>query len=766
MGITSRGAILLAAAALAFGFRGAGTSTYEVLHGFAAPPYFVLAALISDDGGILYGTSQHGGAYDAGTVFRIQSDGTGLKILHSFDVAGPGQVAALVLDASGNLFGTTFGGGSNGAGTIFRIRTDGSDYQVLHDFNFGPLDGAAPISGLAMDSAGNLYGTTYFGGAKNLGTVFSVKVDGSDFALLHSFAGGPGDGSNPSAGVVRDGSGNLYGATSTGGTRGMGALFAVAESGVAFRLLHSFTGGASDGRTPDYSSVVFDGSGKLYGTTTGGGNDDVGTVYRVQANGAGFTVLHAFRRIETSGSYPETGVTFDGSGTLYGTTSIGGPSNAGTIFKLRTDGTAFAALHSFSGGATDGAPFSPPLISGSGRLNGVSSVGLTEVVYSLDPNGANFTIAQAFLAAAGSYPLASLVGDAAGYEYGTTSLHGEFGSTGTIFRLKGDGTDFSVLHSFADGGQSGSNLILGNDGYLYGTTERTCYIYRLKTDGTKFSVLHHLPDCQSPSMPLVLDSTGALFGVVTPVGDESHSGAIFTLRSDGSGFKTLHSFKGGVGDGAAPNGPLLLDGGGSLFGTTYLGGAKNVGTVYRLGTDGSGFVLMHSFFGSYDGAQPVSGLTLGADGILYGTTQEGGNSAEGGVGEGTVFRIRKDGTGYSVLHAFTFSVDDGFLPSSPLELDGNDTLFGTTLRGGSSDNGTLFAIQTDGSRFSILHSFAGYSADGASPLGPLSKDASGNYYGTTQYGGLEGGGIVYRFAPSGSILPVVPPPVAPVSGRH
>ena len=203
-------------------------------------------------------------------------------------------------------------------------------YQILHDFAGSPGDGREPSGSLTLD-AGTLYGMTWLGGGFNYGTVFSVDTDGSNFALLHAFTGGT-DGANPAGNLILD-SGTLYGMTSAGGggSDNYGTIFSINTDGSGFTLLHDFAGGTSDGADP-YGSLILD-SGKLYGmTSNGGGSSNYGTVFSMDANGTNFALLHHFA--SSDGADPHGSLILDAAN-LYGMTYHGGVSNNfGTVFSM------------------------------------------------------------------------------------------------------------------------------------------------------------------------------------------------------------------------------------------------------------------------------------------------------------------------------------------------------------------------------------------------------------------------------------------------
>jgi uncharacterized repeat protein (TIGR03803 family) len=258
-----------------------------------------------------------------------------------------------------------------------------------------------------------------------------------------------------------------------------------------------------------------------------------------------------------------------------------------------------------------------------------------------------------------------------------------------------------------------------------------------------------------PLSTLVL-SGNTLYGTAsaggTNVNDYSQGGTVFAVHTDGSGFANLHSFAGGTNDGGYPRAGLTLSGN-TLYGTTYNGGLANHfvqgdGTVFGVATDGSGFTILHEFVFYTDGAWPFAGLILSGN-TLYGTTPGGGTNNGGG----TVFALTTDGKVFTVLHTFTNSPDGDF-PEAGLILSGN-TLYGTTFYGGTYNGGTVFAINTDGTGYTNLHSLNIYTAsDGTSPAGGLV--ISGNtLYGTTSNNGRGGQGTVFAVNTNGSDFTVL-----------
>ena len=380
-----------------------------------------------------------------GTVLTQTHAVAGEKILHNFNnngTDGYSPQAGLVFDGSGNLYGTTDLGGSLNSGTVFELspaKSGGWAERVL--FNFYRIKpGVFPRASLILDSAGNLYGTTYEAGIYSGGTAFELirQPNGRWMEKVLCDLGGHVDGTIngalPFAGLVFDATGNLYGTTHAGGPHADGIVFELtpaADGSWTESVPHFFTGPTEDGYGP-VSNLILDSSGNLYGTAPNGGAYRAGIVFELSPVGDGTwteTILHNFQKGVGDGFQPYGGLIFDNAGNLYGTTG-GGGATAGTVYELspKGDGTwSEKVLHAFGQGAD------------------------------------------------GKSPGATLVTDAAGNLYGTTGSGGAFGG-GTVFRLTpaGDGSwTEKVLHSFGngiDGKTPVGSLIFDGTGNLYGVT--------------------------------------------------------------------------------------------------------------------------------------------------------------------------------------------------------------------------------------------------------------------------------------------------------
>jgi uncharacterized repeat protein (TIGR03803 family) len=366
-----------------------------------ANPY---AGLILDAAGNLYGTTGGGTGTVFKLTPNADGTWTAsvLHAFHGRDGLIP--YAGVIFDAAGNLYGTTPSGGAHNLGTVFKLtpNADGSwTESVLCSFSSSLGEGAYPYAGLVFDVVGNLYGATYAGGdlsacaGNGCGVVFKLapNADGSwTESVPYRFEGGR-DGAVPLASLILDAAGNLFGTTEYGGSSARGTVFKLtpnADGSWTESLLHSFK--SSDGYTP-LASLIFDAAGNLYGTTAGGGFHNLGTVFKMTPNADGSwteSVLHRFGG--TSASAPLAGLIFDGAGNLYGTAADGGSANDGAVFKMtpNQDGSwAYRSIHVFQGTPAS-RPVGGLVLGGAGTLYGTTSrcsqrSGCQGVVYQIMP---------------------------------------------------------------------------------------------------------------------------------------------------------------------------------------------------------------------------------------------------------------------------------------------------------------------------------------------------------------------------------------------
>jgi uncharacterized repeat protein (TIGR03803 family) len=386
------------------------------------------------------------------------------KALYNF---GSQPSSGLITDVQGNAYGTT-SGGPNNSGTFYEV-SPATGYHLLYVFHSKPGTGGwRPQGNLVLDSAGNLYGTTVYGGANNkacanqgCGVIFELSPPSNGGlwteTVLYSFCSQANcsDGANPQAGVVFDSTGNLYGTTEVGGlaSNAYGTVFklSLSESGWIESVIYDFAGGSEgDGASPE-SGLTFDAAGNLYGTTMGGGETGNGTVFELSPVGSGWveSVLYTFKSLH-DGIVPVAGVILDFEGNLYGTTTYGGAGHAGTVFELAPNGDGVwteTILHDFGGGNDGDDAMAAVVFDSSGNLYGTTVYGGSSnscggygcgTVYKLTPQGGEW-IESIFRIPAnsnlGNGPSTPVTLDSAGNVYAMTTSGGN-SSNGVLFEIR------------------------------------------------------------------------------------------------------------------------------------------------------------------------------------------------------------------------------------------------------------------------------------------------------------------------------------------
>jgi uncharacterized repeat protein (TIGR03803 family) len=567
------------------------------------------ASLCLGSDGNFYGVTEHGGALTYGTVFSITSTGT-YTLLHSFDFTTGGfpDGALVELSASpGTFMGVTGIGGANGGGVAYQIS---STMQFADVFDFTPVTDAigGPFGQLTRGSEGLYYGFGRVGGANNSGGIFAISPLGGVISTRASFDEFEGTLSEPTAGLTAANGGNLfYGVTELSGASNQGSVFTLANEGGAFTVLHDFFQG---GNATSKAGLARDSAGILYGTTAAGGASNLGTVFELTPGGV-FATLYNFAGPDASkpeGATPSSGpLVLDDAGNLYGTTSAGGTNNLGTAFKLDND--ELTTLHSFGtinsqGIIVDGSAPQAGLTLSNGDFFGVAPGGGENndgVFFQLTPAGM-FTSLQFLLPAEGSEVNDTLVLGSDSSFYGT-AFDGGANGNGSVFSFTSTGTE-KLVYSFSktdsngdnsDGSVPSASLLEGAGNLFFGSAQGggangDGTIFTVTPEGAfnplySFSALVNGNNADGAApQGLVKGSDGNFYGC-TVVGGANQSGTLFVITPGGT-LTVLHTFaavsSGVNADGAHPVAPLLETTPGTFYGTAQSGGAGQVGTIFSL----------------------------------------------------------------------------------------------------------------------------------------------------------------------------------------
>jgi uncharacterized repeat protein (TIGR03803 family) len=378
------------------------------------------------------------------------------QVIYSFGGGTDGEYTdtELVVDGAGNLYGTSVQGGTFGGGTVFRLSPSGSGWthSVLYNFT-GGADGGEPYKGVTLDAHGDLYGTAVTGGGGSCeggcGVVYKLTNSGGVWtqSVLHAFTGGS-DGSGPGSPVILDAHGNLYGTTPTGGAKGFGVVYEVkrgADEIWNLKVLHTFTGGI-DGLGGSASRMLLDSAGNFYGVNTVGGAHGFGNVFALTFNSGKwyFMTLYSFQD-QPDGASPYGGLIVDKDGSLYGTTYYAGANDVGTVYKLtRANGSwTESVIYSFKGGSDGDSPISTLVADARGNLYGTTSdggaakCGCGTIFKLARGSGGTWTEIVAYRfpgAPEAAFAYNGMVSDGKGNFFGAT-VHGGTGNDGAIYQF-------------------------------------------------------------------------------------------------------------------------------------------------------------------------------------------------------------------------------------------------------------------------------------------------------------------------------------------
>lgn len=728
-------------------------------------------------------------------------------VISAFVVALPGRLTAAVQEvvtafsggigspARGGLakgpdgfyWGATTAGGPLGQGAVFKVSPAG-DWQLVLTFDDSVTGnrGLLPRAGLVDDGAGFLWGTTSAGGDRGSGTIFKIHAATGVLTTLHHCVNFlPNRGTEPSSALVHDGHGFLWGTLPTGGNGGNGALFKMEISSGKFFPVAEFTGdsGVVKGRGP-YAGLTRGDGDYLWGCTVLGGVHGSGTLFKVHALTGAVTTVVEFRSSggTTRGFYPTGELMWDPSGYLWGTTTYGGTSSKGTLFKLDAATGELQTIVDFTGsqaGAKGEEPDSRLEADGRGFLwgstpRGGASSG-TGTIFKVNMATGAFSTVVEFLAndgpVIGKRPTGGLVHTGGGMLLGTTAAGGGDPSTsgpGTIFRIDATTGQMTTLAEFGNAGPGDIGRtpvgLVGHRGLLWGVTRdggrwAKGTVFKLDpATGIRSTLVEFtgrdgaFPGAR-PSHALRPDGNGNLWGT-TQMGGTDDRGTLFKISESTGEFTSHIRFgAGGSPNGYFPSGPVLVDTSGMIWGNASSGGSGGGGTIYRFNPATTTFEAVVHFTGNgaiNKGTGPSGSLHDDGAGVLWGITFAGGPG-----NRGTVFKLSKSTLVLTTL--FTFTGASGAYrsehPGGALIDDGAGFLWGTTT--GRYINpetgwGTIYKIAKSTGQFTNVIDFSrnGATNKGSVPLGTLTADGQGNLWGVTEGGGPGDFGTVFRLATS------------------
>ncbi len=725
---------------------------------------FLFAAAAFATNPVLVGNTEYGGLVDGGNIMKIRADGSGFTNEYAFHTVGS-PTSDLLKFADNKFYGMTFGGGTNNGGTIFTYNPNTGTFNTI--YNFSPSTGVLPGKKLMLGSNGKLYGCTEYGGNNNKGVLFEITTDGANYSVLHHFAADGSEGI-PSGSLVQSANGKLWGTTRNGGTNGSGTIFNYDFATDNYSLAYSF--GSSTGTQPSKTLAV-GGSGvdeRLYGVTKFGGSNGAGVIFSFEPlTSSNYSVIHNFD-LGPDGGYPEGSIIYsnDGSPRLFGMTTSGGSYNFGTIFQQdlfgpnyfgniftfgaqdeQAIGDLFApnpAALSFYGTTTNGGGSGNGIIfkleynggwifsvvyemqdavsgfhprgsligSTNGKLYGINRGGNTSsgVLFEFDPAGAGTYVKKKdFDPSNGTYPGTGMVQAPNGRLYGTTSMGGAYG-LGVLYKYDPFYHLYTVLHDFngTDGKGAYNVPIAASNGKIYGTTSAggdydLGVIYSYDMNGGNFAVEHSFNDTAGrDAWDLMQASNGKIYGTTVGGGSgANHSGVLFRFDPSNGSYIVLWEFVSATG--VFPYSKLIEKSPNLLYGTTGFGGVSDIGLIFSYNISTDDYTVVKDFAGTAAGAAPTGPLALLPNGDIYGTTYF---SDAGNIGNGKIFKYVSSTNNLTLVHEFNGN-EDGLNPFMGGLLKGSDGILYGSAYGGTNGNGVVFSLNPASSAFSTLISFDG-----------------------------------------------------------
>ncbi len=689
----------------------------------------------------LWGLTQNGGD-GLGTLFSITTGSTGISSQYNFQ-GYPGnapQFVKMCLAGNGKLYGTTRFGGANNLGTLFEYNPASNSYSVLVDFD-GTAKGSDPQSSVIQASNGKLYGLTRLGGTNNIGVIFEYDLATSTFTKKYDMISA--NGQFPQGSLIEASNGRLYGVNRFGGASGAGTLFEYNLSLSSYSVLISFS--TAIGTNPQATPIQAS-NGKIYGTTLSGGSAAGGVIYEYDLSGSTYSVVFNYTAAST-GNQPVGGIVQASNGKIYGTTNQGGANNVGVLFEFNPTGNTYSVLSTMV--STLGAnPQAVLTQAANGKLYGTTRVGGANnlgTLFEFDPGTNSYTKLVDFSTANGTLPLAAVTQATNGLLYGLTSAGGTQ-SVGVLYEYNISLNSYTKKIEFntsSGGFPQGSLLHAAND-KLYGlssaggtSTAGVIFEYDMSLNAYTKKIDLTAANGSQPSGGLIQAPNGKLYGM-TRLGGASSLGTIFEYDYNLNAYTKKIDLT--AANGSQPYGSLCLASNGKLYGLTNLGGLNSSGVLFEYDYVGNSYIKRVDFSAAI-GSNPFGSLVEASNGKLYGMTRNGGAN-----GLGALFEFVTASNTYSKVVDFTAA--GGSLPEGSLIQASNGKLYGLTSTGGTNSVGTIFEFDPSTNTYTKLYDFS--AINGQTPRGTLKQAATGKLYGLTQAGGANGLGVLFEFDIAGN----------------
>ena len=697
----------------------------------------------------LWGMTSAGG-FSNGVVFGMNTGSTAISTQTALtNNAGSSPQFVKLLEVGGKLYGVTNTGGISGM--LFEYNPTTNIYVPKFSFTgtSGSYPGANPQGPLLLTSGGKIYGMTRSGGSNNGGVIFEYAPSTNGYTVLTNLQAG----SLPSGGLIETSSGRFVGLC-RGPSNGI--LFEFLPGSNTTSTLVAFTnnGGSFDGNAPN-GSLLESSSNILYGLTQSGGANSDGVLFKYNLSTSGYSVITTFTSAST-GKTPLGSLMKATNGKLYGVASMGGTSNFGTLFELDPSTDTFTKLVDFAGTSNGNSP-QCTLLEISGKLYGTTRFGGTNnggVIFEYNISGATLTKKIDMAVGSGNVTVGSLMLASNGKVYGTTTGGGT-GSQGVIFEYDVTNNIYTKkidLNTSQGGGFYGS-LTLGTNSKFYamcgsGGTANQGGIFEYDYANNTYALKTSFPlvNGSTPYGSLVLAGNGKFYGL-TSAGGSNGFGTLIEYVQAATSITKKVDFTGTSGA-AIGSKPLatMIEAGGKLYGTTYTGGANDLGTIFEYDYTNNIYTKKIDLNGSLapTGSGPQGLLALASNSMIYGVCENGGSN-----GVGVLYEYDYINNSYTTKINFNGS-SLGATPIGGLIVATNGLIYGTTSEGGTNSVGVLFSYNPSNNTLTKLVDFS--STSGHTPLGALRQAANGKLYGMTSAGGANSVGTVFEYDITNSIF--------------